>query len=240
MKSEISVGSIIKDWEVIEKVESNKKYSYEYRCRCIKCGNTRTYNKYYLNEDNSLECSKCVALEVARAKYEEFKSMCQEDIPKVDNIDINKPYRLKCINGHTFISSLYKFKSCIICGSYDKINKNINNIIKNKSELEKYIYNRLNDIMEFDNEENDISQRLVSSKYMILINIICELDKKFNKEYHSSRSEFVRAISTNKKINDAYKSKGYIIWDVVSTGDAAKDIESVENTINKLISILDV
>lgn len=248
MKSDILIGSTIKNWEVIDKVKSDKKYSYTYRCRCIKCGNTRTYNKYYLNEDNSLECSKCIAIEAAKIKYKEFKHMCQEDIPGIDDIDIDKPYKLKCDNGHAFISSLNKFKSCIRCESYGMLNKNIEYIVNKKLELEQYIYDSLNDIMEFTNMERTInildkeykvSHRFVSKKHMIIINVISELDKKFYIEHHGSRSNFIRDISLKKRAINKYRSEGYLIWDVISTGDTSKDIESIENTKIKLLSIID-
>ena len=248
MKNKINVGDIINGWKILSRIESDKKYSYNYECQCIECGNTRQYNKYYITK--GFECPKCKVVINIYDKYDEFIETLDDkhNIPSVEEIDIDRAYKHRCENGHKFISSLSKYNGCIKCKSYDIINKNIDNLINSKIELEQHIHDKLDDIMEFDIEENVIvpimdkeyvyNPRFVSNKHKIYINIISELDKKFDKTYHTSRSEFVRSIVIKRASIDYYKSKGYLIWDVLSTGDLTKDVEIFDNTSSEVISIL--
>ena len=116
-KREVVVGDRFGTWTIIKKQEDSDKYNYSYECKCD-CGNDRVFTKYALIYGTYGTCKKCKESDLNREKLLRFK----EDAKRVnsyisidDNIDKDDSFKLKCIDGHTYISSFNSYKGCITC-----------------------------------------------------------------------------------------------------------------------------
>ncbi len=70
------IGQTFKGWKVISKdTELDKKYNYNYICKCVECGDVRSYEKYDIIKGKIGYCKKCSK-----------KNINPEDVSLVDDI----------------------------------------------------------------------------------------------------------------------------------------------------------
>ena len=250
-KTNIEIGKTLGNWKILERIKSEKKYSYTYKCECIACGNVRTYNKYYLKQENKLICTKCIALK----RYKDFKKVFNMElnkceIPSIKDIDINKSYKLSCEKGHIFIGSLASFEECIKCKYVHETDNEVDLLIKNKKLLEEYIYNKLKNVFDFDknfqleidilDKKHIIKPKLVSTDKKIYIEILGKLDLSFVQEYHKDRNKFAHDLLSYKKTRTYMEENDYLVWKLVSTDNLNKDIEYFEQVCKRVFLALDI
>lgn len=70
------IGQVFKGWKVVSKdTELDKKYNYNYICKCVECGDLRSYKKYDIIKEKIGYCKKCSK-----------KNINPEDVSLVDDI----------------------------------------------------------------------------------------------------------------------------------------------------------
>lgn len=253
-KVNIEVGQVVGNWKILDLVETNNKYNYTYKCKCMDCGNTRNFNKYYLAGENKLVCTRCAELERAKNNYNTFTKMFNEEtneckLPSLQEMDIHKGYKLECEKGHKFISSLLSFDGCVKCKSFSNNDKDIELMVYNKEQLKEHIINRLGSVLELEkdmpigininNEVKVVYPELIFKKEKLFVELASKLDKSFVPAVHQDRSSYVYNLLVADRVREWFKTNGYIIWTVYSSNDLIKDIERFENTCVKVLSALE-
>lgn len=120
---DVSVGSRVDTWEVLEIYDKKTKTRFVKmcRCRCFICGKEKNLEYHVLRKHKSTVCSKCYNSLIA----EQIKKYWNEELNKKPfNLNLNsvKSYWFNCPNGHIFKSSIRDFSldNCVFCKSKKK------------------------------------------------------------------------------------------------------------------------
>ena len=117
MSSREIIGKRFGSWSVIEKVKTNKKYSYYYLCRCD-CGYSRTFRKDKLVEGRFSVCNKCNSESVVAAKHDIITKFWDKNINgdlEISNVSLKRNYNWRCPEGHIFYENVIDLIGCPIC-----------------------------------------------------------------------------------------------------------------------------
>lgn len=176
------IGNRVYTWEVVEKDTNDKKYNYDYKCKCNECGNEEIFNKHNFLAGKVSKCNVCEKKKVIEMNYEEFSNMFneelnEENLPIPEEIVYNKEYTLICEKGHKFRTSIEKFSGCTKC----KMSNSRKSRDIAKAEMGDNFENAYSHRVDFwDYEKNELNPSQVLPKSKQPIHFICEKGHEFS------------------------------------------------------------
>ena len=215
----VEVGDIFGIWEVIGLEENDKKYNYNYICKCD-CGYTRMIRKDKLVNLNYPKCEKCFSHGLIKRKSGIIKSYWHKKngkMPSLKDLDVNKQYYWECPEGHSFVSNIIMLSNCPICKNLETAEKQMEILKQNYNLLVDYIDDVTYEIF------NSVEIKVEDEYFIIYVeleNFIILLTPTIHKGYnvlvHNSKNKYFNIASTIKSLrSEAIKSpKEHIFLDV--------------------------
>lgn len=105
----IEIGDRFGTWEIIGLEENNKKYNYNYMCKCD-CGNVRMIRKDKLVSLIYPKCGKCLSNGTIDRKWDLIESRWNSKINGAlvhSKLELKKHYTWNCPEGHTYRESIF-------------------------------------------------------------------------------------------------------------------------------------
>ena len=109
VKRLVNIGDRFGTWEVIGLEENDKKYNYNYICKCD-CGNVRMIRKDKLVNFLFPKCDKCLSNGTIDRKWDLIKSRWNSTINGAlvhSNLELKKHYAWNCPEGHVYMDSIF-------------------------------------------------------------------------------------------------------------------------------------
>lgn len=114
----VEIGDKFGTWEVIGLEENNRKYNYNYMCRC-ECGNVKIIRKDVLVNFTYPACNKCLSYGTIDRKWELIKSRWNSKINGAlvrSELELKKRYAWNCPKGHIYMDSIFMLDNdCLKC-----------------------------------------------------------------------------------------------------------------------------
>lgn len=219
MKKNFDIGSRFSTWEVIELVDSKR---YKYLCRCVDCGNTKIFNKYYLIKGNYGLCKGCnptINKDVKIIARHWNSELNGQPFTKLQDLDMGKNYWFICNKFHNFKSTIKNFSLDRCCSCKDNTSNSNDKILLYNSTLL---------------AAKDLYKEVTNKEYYIVINDIKalilfrekDLDTSF-RNYFSSESKYLEYLQEEKSIKEEYIKEGFKIYIIKVEKNYKENIDSV-------------
>lgn len=114
----VEIGDRFGTWVIIGLEENDKKYNYNYMCKCD-CGNVQVIRKDKLVNFTYPRCNKCLSNGTIDRKWDLIKSRWNSKINGAlvhSNLEIKTYYAWNCPEGHIYRDSIFMLdKECPKC-----------------------------------------------------------------------------------------------------------------------------
>lgn len=228
----VEIGDKFGTWEVIGLEENNRKYNYNYMCRC-ECGNVKIIRKDVLVNFTYPACKKCLSYGTIDRKWDLIKSRWNSKINGAlvhSELELKKHYTWNCPEGHIYRDSIFMLEeSCPKCREL--------RLGKARMERNKTWYNDIVDYLEHvcsaiwgDNFEIKLDETAMVIWLEVngfIVVMTPTIHNCFNEVLHGSKSNYYQLLANIKgykqsAIDDA---REYIFIDLTLT---KKDFEKIK------------
>lgn len=139
----VNIGDKFGTWTIVGLEENNRKYNYNYMCKC-ECGNVRMIRKDKLVNFTFPICDKCLSNRIIDHKWDLIKSRWNSKINGAlvySQLELKKYYTWNCPEGHIYRDSIFMLEEdCPKCKEFK-----LGALKKDKNE---YWYNIIIDYLE--------------------------------------------------------------------------------------------
>lgn len=239
VKRLINVGDKFGTWEIIGLEENNKKYNYNYMCKC-ECGNVRMIRKDKLVNFTYPKCDKCLSNGTIDRKWDLIKSRWNTTINGVlvySGLELKKHYTWNCPEGHIYKDSIFMLEEqCPKCRELQ--------LGKVKVERNKLWFNQTIDYLEnvCDKVWKDDFQIKIDEDAMVIwlevngfiIVMIPNVHKSYNEVVHKNKSNYYQLLANIKgyKQSAIDDSREHIFTDLNLNKKDLEKIKSILGIVN--------
>lgn len=120
----VNIGDKFGTWEIIGLEENDKKYNYNYICKCS-CGNKKIIRKDKLINSLFPRCDKCLSNGIIHDKWDLIKSRWNSKINGVlifSNLQLKQRFTWNCPKGHRYRESILMLdEECPKCKEIEQL-----------------------------------------------------------------------------------------------------------------------
>ena len=228
----VEIGDRFGTWVVIGLEENDKKYNYNYMCKCD-CGNVQIIRKDKLVNFTYPKCNKCLSNGMIDRKWDLIKSRWNSKINGAlvhSNLEIDAYYTWNCPEGHIYRESVFALdKECPKC---KKLRTS-----KLRLEQSKDWYNRIVDYLVSVCEEvwgDNYSIKLDEDALVIWLEVnefivvmTPRMHSSFNEIIHETKSNYYQILANIKGYKQSAKEdvREHIFIDLTL---GKKDLEKIK------------
>lgn len=239
LKDIVNIGDTFENWTIYAKEVSEKKYNYNFLCKCS-CGSTRTIKKHDLVNRNLPTCQECKNRGIINVKYELIKTqwhktMNRKELPHPDLLDVKTNYWFECSEGHVYLSTIQNLsRECPVCVEDVLRVRNLEKLTKAYDKLVDYIAELLEIIapqatIETLDDLYLLKVTIPEKDFQILI--YPKFHMKHNKLVHKDKKSFLDALNNINQIKDSMDSSQYRIAEFEIDLDFMKDASRFNQVI---------
>lgn len=239
-KKLVNIGDKFGTWEVIGMEENDRKYNYNYICKCS-CGHKKMIRKDKLVNLTFPLCEKCKSNSLIKQKWDIIKQKWDKNVNGrliVSELEVRKKYMWKCPKGHLYYDTIETLgDSCPVC--YDLLNREY--ILEKNRESFEYAINFTRRICE--QVCNDTLVTVLDADLMVVkveVNDFIVLMfpnhySRFNSILHGDKMEYFNKLGQIKKYQNSIVSDErehiFLELSLNPTFDSIK----IENILSKII-----
>ncbi|HSQ87770.1 hypothetical protein [Romboutsia sp.] len=228
-KKLINVGDIFGTWTVIGLEENDRKYNYNYICKC-ECGNKKAIRKDVLLNLMYPKCDKCLSNGIIDRKMDLITSRWSSTLNGklvTSRLDVGRQYAWTCSEGHTYSKSILLLnKECPVCEQVAHRDHNKKQLVQSFNMIVDYIDEVTAEVFEnvviSIDEENLVIWAEIND---VIILMLPNVHKRFNEGTHETKSEYYDILSKIKghKTRATQSTKEHIFLDLdLNTKDIKK------------------
>ena len=228
----VEIGDRFGTWVIIGLEENDKKYNYNYMCKCD-CGNVQVIRKDKLVNFTYPRCNKCLSNGMIDRKWDLIKSRWNSKINGAlvhSNLEIKNHYEWNCPEGHIYRDSIVMLdKECPKC---KKLRTS-----KLRLEQSKDWYDRIVDYLVSVCEEvwgDNYSIKLDEDALVIWLEVnefivvmTPRMHSSFNEVIHETKSNYYQILANIKGYKQSAKedAREHIFMDLTL---GKKDLEKIK------------
>lgn len=242
----VEIGDVFGSWKVIGLEINERKYNYNYICKCD-CGNKKVIRKDKLVNFTFPKCEKCLNNGIIDRKMDIIRSRWNTLVNGklvLSDLDVLKSYSWKCEHGHIYQSNLLLLNEiCPICKSKSDNIKNIERMQKNFDLLVDYLDKVCDEV--FDDVNISIDEDLFLIKLEIndfIIFMSPKIHRSYNEISHGTKNNYYNILNTinafKKSVVEDQREHIFIEL-ILDTKDKAKVFESLKHVAAKVSSNCD-
>ena len=239
-KKIINIGDKFGTWEIIGMEENDRKYNYNYICRC-ECGHKRMIRKDKLVNFTFPLCDRCNSNGLIKQKWDLIKSKWDETVNGkliVSELEIRKKYMWRCPEGHLYYDTIETLgDGCPVC--YELLNRQY--ILEKNREFFEFAINFMRRICEQVSEDTTVTALdadLMVAKVEVNDFIILMFPNhysRFNSILHGNKMEYYDKLGQIKKYrNSVINDKREHIFLELNLNPVS-DSKKIENILSKII-----
>lgn len=232
VKRIVNIGDRFGTWVIIGLEENDKKYNYNYMCKCD-CGNVRMIRKDKLVNFLYPKCDKCLSNGTIDRKWDLIKSRWNTTINGAlvhSELELKKHYAWNCPEGHVYKDSIFMLgEICPKCMELEMSEKNkkanrawFDGII---DYLESVCSRIWNDDFEIKIDEDAMVIWLEVNGFIVVM--IPKVHKSYNEVLHGTKSDYYQLLANIKgyKQSAIDDSREHIFMDL---NLSQKDFEKIK------------
>ena len=235
----VEIGDRFGTWVVIGLEENDRKYNYNYICRCD-CGETRTIRKDKLVNFIYPKCDKCLSNGIIDRKWDIIKERWNSKLNGAlthSKLELKKHYSWNCPEGHIYRESIFmleeecpKCKEQLLVHSRAKKNKEWFNAIVDF--LDHVCSNVWEDDYHIKLDEDALVIWLEVNGFIVVM--IPSIHKYFDEVAHGTKTEYYNLLGNIKgykqsAIND---DREHIFMDLALRESDFKKIKCILGIVN--------
>lgn len=199
----VNIGDRFGTWEVIGLEENDRKYNYNYICKCD-CGNVRMIRKDKLVNFLFPKCDKCLSNGTIDRKWDLIKSRWNSTINGAlvhSNLELKKHYAWNCPEGHVYMDSIFMLEE--ECPKCRELKLGSLRIERNKAMFDSiidYLEHVCNKVWE-DNFEIKIDEKALVIWLEVngfIVVMIPTIHRSYNEVVHGTKPEYYQLLANIK------------------------------------------
>ena len=242
LKDIVNIGDTFENWTIYAKEVNDKKYNYNFLCRC-NCGAVRTIKKHDLVNQNLPTCQECKNHVIINMKYDLIstkwhKTLNRKELPHQDLLDVKSNYWFKCEEGHAYLTTIQGLSTdCPVCvenalriKKLEKLTKAYDKLVDYSSELLEILFPKAT----IETLDSYFVLRLTIPEKDAQVLIYPKFHMKHNRLIHKDKNEYLRILSDINQIREDMNNNSYNTAILEIELDFAKDASK----LNKLIRLI--